>query len=171
MLETAALVLLILSGFLGFLAVFFTGFGTFIILLGAVAYAWLTQFQTITLPLLVILLVLYLIGEILEYFLVVMGAKKWGASNWAVVGALAGGILGAASGMAFFGVGIFVGTLVGIFLGAFLVELMIKRDVKGALKAGAGSLLGRVGSIVIKVFIALIMFIIMGMRIFKMPGF
>ena len=42
-----------------------------------------------------------------------------------------------------------------------------KRNIKKSLKAGAGSLLGRVGSIVVKVMIALAMFIMIGVSISK----
>ena len=97
--EIFAITLLILFSLVGFAAVFFTTFGTMIILIGAVLYAFLTQFSALTLKTLVILLILYLFGEALEYIFVILGAKKFGASNAAVVGAIIGGILGAAAGI------------------------------------------------------------------------
>lgn len=168
--EITAIFLLLITSLIGFLAVFFTSFGTMIIMLGAVGYSFLTDFQVLTWPVLVVLFTLYLAGEVFEYLLVVIAAKKWGASNWAVVGAIIGGILGAVLGTTLFGVGIILGTFLGIFLGAFIIEFFIKGDLKQSLKAGAGSLLGRVGSIVLKVFIAIVMFIMMGIKIYATSG-
>ncbi|MFC1632204.1 DUF456 family protein, partial [Candidatus Omnitrophota bacterium] len=76
-----------------------------------------------------------------------------------------GGILGATFGAAFFGVGLFIGTLLGIFLGAFLVELFVRGDLVRSVKSGAGGVLGRLGSIVAKVGVAVAMLIIMGIKI------
>ncbi|MGB2629653.1 MAG: DUF456 family protein [Candidatus Omnitrophota bacterium] len=72
-----------------------------------------------------------------------------------------GGVLGAIAGTAAFGVGVFIGALLGIFIGAFLVELFIHKDLIRSFKAGAGGVLGRVGSIAAKVVILLVMFYVM----------
>ena len=168
--ETAALAILITFSIVGFAAIFFTTFGTLIIMLGALLYAFMTDFSAITFKILIILSVLYLVGEGIEYLAVIFGAKKLGASNAAVAGAIIGGILGAALGTAFFGVGLILGAFLGIFIGAFLVELVIKRDLIKSLKAGAGSVLGRVGSVIIKVMIAMAMFAILATSIFKSAG-
>ena len=159
--EMLALAILILFSLIGFTAIFFTTFGTLIILIGSILYALLTGFTIISMKALLVILTLYLCGEVLEYLFVILGAKKLGASNAAVVGAIVGGIVGAILGVAFFGIGIILGTFLGIFLGAFLVELVIHKDLVKSLKAGAGGVLGRVGSIVAKVIIAIIMFAVM----------
>jgi len=96
----------------------------------------------------------------MEYVLVIIGAKRLGASNAAVIGALIGAILGAIAGASFLGIGLILGTFLGIFLGAFLVELFIQKDFIKSLKAGTGGILGRVGSILVKLVIAVIMFAI-----------
>ena len=46
-----------------------------------------------------------------------------------------------------------VGTLVGIFIGSFLFELFFQRDFLKSLKAGAGGIAGRFGSIAAKLLI------------------
>jgi uncharacterized protein YqgC (DUF456 family) len=166
--EIFALSILILFGLAGFAAIFFTTFGTLIILIGSVLYALMTGFSVIGVKALLFMLALYLIGEVAEYVFVIAGAKKFGASNVAVVGAIAGGIVGAVIGAGFFGVGLIFGTFLGIFLGAFLVELVVQRDLVRSLKAGTGGILGRFGSIVVKVIIALFMFWIMISRILEM---
>ncbi len=160
-----ALAILIIFSLAGFVAIFFTTFGTLIILLGAAVYAILTGFSILTVKTLLILLALYLFGEVLEYFFIIAGAKRSGASNPAVAGAIVGGISGAIVGAGFFGVGLILGTFLGIFLGAFLVELIIQRDFVKSLKAGTGGVLGRIGSILAKLVIAVIMLIIMASRI------
>ncbi len=163
--EILALVILILLSLIGFAAIFFTTFGTLVILLGAVLYAFMTGFSIVSLETLLVLLILYLCGEVLEYFFIIIGAKKLGASNAAVVGAIVGGILGAILGAGVFGIGLILGTLVGIFLGAFVVELILQKNLVKSLKAGSGGVLGRLGSIVAKVIIAIIMFVILALNI------
>lgn len=163
--EIWALSILVLFSLIGFAAIFFTTFGTLIILIGSILYAFLTEFSIIQPKVLIIIFVLYLIGEAIEYIAIITGAKKFGASNAAVFGAFIGGVLGAALGAGFLGIGLIFGAFFGIFSGAFLVELIVKRDLIKSLKAGAGSLLGRFGSIVIKVIIAIAMFAIMAVSI------
>ena len=165
--ETLALIILIIFSLTGFIAIFFTTFGTLIILIGSVIYALLTNFDILTIKHLVILLVLYFFGEASEYIFVIIGGKKLGASNAAVVGALIGAIVGAILGATLFGVGIILGTFLGIFLGAFTVELFLKKDLTKSFKAGTGGVIGRVGSIVAKVVIAIIMFTIITMQILE----
>jgi len=155
--EMIALVILILSAVVGFIAIFFTTFGTLIIMGGATFYSVLTGFEILTSRELVSLFTLYLCGEALEYVFIIAGAKKFGATNAAVAGAFIGGILGAIIGTAVFGFGIVAGTFLGIFAGAFLVEFTIHKDMIKSLKAGTGSVLGRFGSIVAKVVISMIM--------------
>ncbi|MFH1867491.1 MAG: DUF456 domain-containing protein [Candidatus Omnitrophota bacterium] len=165
--EILGLSILIIFSIVGFAAIFFTTFGTLIILIGAILHAMLTDFSTIGLSALLILLILYLCGEVLEYFFIIAGAKKLGASNKACVGAIIGGILGAIAGAGFLGIGIIAGTFLGIFMGAFLVELIMQRDLIKSLKAGAGGVLGRIGSIIAKVLIAIAMLAIMISHVIK----
>jgi len=163
--EIVGLFILALFGLIGFAAIFFTTFGTLIIFIGAILYALMTGLSVIGIEALIILLILYLCGEVVEYLFVIVGAKKFGASNAATAGAVIGGIVGAIAGTGFLGIGLILGTFLGIFLGAFIVELLLHRDLVRSLKAGTGSVIGRVGSIVFKVFIAVAMFWIMITRI------
>lgn len=164
--ETLAFTLLISFSLLGFFLIFFTTFGTFFIFLGAAFFAVLTEFQIIDVPTLLWIFLLYIVGEVMEYGMVIIGAKKWGASNWAVLGAVLGGIVGAILGSLGLGVGLILGTFGGIFMGAFSVELLIHRDLMKSLKAGAGSLLGRIGSVFVKVIISFFIFAILAIKIF-----
>lgn len=163
--DIAGLLILALFSLIGFAAIFFTTFGTMIIFIGAILYALMTGLSILGIEALIILLILYLCGEVIEYLFVIVGAKKFGASNAATAGAVIGGIVGAIAGAGFLGVGLILGTFLGIFLGAFIVELLLHRDLVRSLKAGTGGVIGRVGSIVFKVFIAVAMFWIMITRI------
>jgi hypothetical protein len=163
--EILALIILVVFSLVGFAAIFFTTFGTLIILIGSVLYATLTGFTILSVRHIVILLILYLCGEIVEYISIIIGAKKLGASNAAVVSGFIGGIIGAILGASFLGIGLILGTLFGIFLGIFLVELLIQKDLVKSLKSASGGVLGRIGSILAKVLIALIMFVIIAFRI------
>ena len=155
--EILAITILIIFSLVGFAAIFFTTFGTLIIFIGAILYAFLTEFAQLSSTKLLILLGLYLCGEVMEYVFVIFGAKKFGASNKAAIGALIGGIVGAIIGVGFFGVGVILGTFLGIFFGAFIVEYFIQRDLVKSLKAGSGGIVGRIGSIAAKVVIATVM--------------
>ena len=163
--EIAGLFILALFGLIGFAAIFFTTFGTLIIFIGAILYALMTGLSIIGIEALIILLILYLCGEVVEYLFVIVGAKKFGASNAATAGAVIGGIVGAIAGAGFLGIGLILGTFLGIFLGAFIIELLLHRNLVRSLKAGTGGVIGRVGSIVFKVFIAVAMFWIIITRI------
>jgi len=163
--EILAITILILFSLAGFVAIFFTTFGTLIIFIGSILYSLITGFSVISPKALLILLVLYLLGEVLEYVFIIIGAKKFGASNIAVAGAIIGGIAGAVIGSGFLGIGLVFGTFLGIFLGAFIVEFIIQKDLVRSLKAGTGSILGRFGSIFAKVIIAIVMFAIMARAI------
>lgn len=62
------------------------------------------------------------------------GARRYGASGRAVLGATIGAIVGI-----FFG---FVGILIGPFIGAVVGELSVQRDLRAAGRAGIGATIG-----------------------------
>lgn len=163
--ETLSLAILAVLTLIGFAAIFFTTIGTLIMFIGALAYAAMTDFLVLTARDLIVLFVLYLIGEIIEFLLTIWGAKRFGASNWAAAGAILGGIIGAVAGASFFGIGIFFGTFLGIFSGAVLAEHIVYKDWRRSFRAGTGGVLGRIGAIVVKVLIAGMMIALMALKI------
>jgi uncharacterized protein YqgC (DUF456 family) len=73
-------------------------------------------------------LALALLGELVEFVLGIVGAKKYKSSNKAIVGSIVFGIIGGILGIPFFfGIGAAIGVFIGAFVGAFLVDSCWKR--------------------------------------------
>ena len=122
-----------------------------LILVGALIYAFFTDFREVTVWVLGALALLTFVSQLLDYLAAVYGAKKLHASRWGMAGA----VLGAIAGL--FGGGL-VGIIVGPFLGAFAFELLFaRRQVEDALRAGFGALLGSLGGMLGKLLIGLVM--------------
>ncbi len=139
---------LMLIGLIGSVLPFIPG--SPLILLGAFIYAWYTDFLVVTWGTLVILLLLTVLSQILDYLTSILGAKKFGASRWGMSGAFLGGIIGLFSG------GI-LGILIGPFIGALLLELLHGQDLPASLKIGLGTLVGFLGGAIGKIIMALTM--------------
>jgi hypothetical protein len=108
-----------------------------------------------------ILIALTILGEVIEYVLGIVGAKKRGASKGAIIASIAGGIVGAIICAPFlFGIGSLIGAFLGAFAGAFLIEYYQGKGVNQAMESGWGALLGRVGGAITKGFIGVMMIII-----------
>lgn len=169
--EWFALVILVLLTLVGVTLNFFTGIGTLIMLVGAVVYAAMTGFEVLSLKTLLVLGALYACGEAFESVSSIVGTKRMGGSSKAAIGGVIGGLVGAILGAPLvFGIGAFLGMALGLFLGAALIELAVNKNVRQSLKAGVGSLLGRMASIAVKTVIALTMIVITGMRLWSHWG-
>jgi len=145
----------------------FSGMGTLLIFLGALFIGLVTNFESISVVTLIVLLCLFLLGEILEYLLVLWGARSFGSSKKAAWGALLGGIFGGVLGIVLGGVLIFIFIFLGIFLGGFLVELSNRKTVKQAIAAGTGGIFGRLGAVASKVMITVAM---IGIVLFRLAS-
>ncbi len=121
-----------------------------LIWLGVFIYAVFDGFKSIGWLLLLIFAVLAILSVILDYFGGVIGAKKYGATKWGLIGSIIGGIAG-------FFMGGIVGLIFGPFFGAVLLELIFDKDLKGAFKSGVGTLVGFIGGAVAKLAIGVIM--------------
>jgi len=124
--------------------------GAPLILLGALLLAWHTDFALITWTHLAILGALAACSQVLDYTATALGAKKYGASRWGMIGAFAGGLFGLA------GAG-FLGLVLGSFGGAMLCEAIRGRPLRQAMQIGMGTLLGLLGGTIGKLLIALLM--------------
>ncbi len=121
-----------------------------LIWVGVFIYAACDRFETIGWSLLLILALLTIVSLVLDYLGSVIGAKKYGATRWGLIGSVIGGIVG-------FYMGGVVGLVFGPFFGAVLSELLFGKDLKGAFKSGVGTLVGFLCGVVIKLAISAVM--------------
>lgn len=159
--EVAGLTVFILILFIGLFSIIFGFPGTVIILIDAIVYSLLTGFKTIGWKIIAVLIILSLFAETLDFMLGSAGAKKFGSSKKGVVASLIGGITGAMLMTPFLlGLGAVIGAFLGGFAGTFLVELIEQKKLKPAVRAGYGTLIGKITGIFAKSFFALVMIII-----------
>ncbi len=159
--EIFLLILFLLFSVAGIISHFFGLPGNWLILGISFLLAWSGHFDKIQINTLLILLALTLFGELIEFLLGVVGAKKYEASNRAIAGSILFGIVGAILGASFFlGVGSIIGAFAGAFIGAVLFELLQGKKIDQAFTSGWGTLLGRVGGSFAKIFIGIVMVII-----------
>ena len=167
MLEVLGLVLFFLVMAVGVLVIVFGLPGCWIILADALVYALLTDLEKITWVVLAALLLMALAGEGVELLVNVYGAKRYGASRRAIIGAIGGAILGAVlMSPLLFLVGAVLGAFVGAFTGAFLVEFLSERNAGRALRSGWGAFLGKMGGMLAKGGAAVAMSAVIIARIF-----
>ena len=129
---------LLMLGLIGTVAPFLPG--TPLIVLGALVYAYATDWMPVGLGRLAILATLSVLGYVLHYLASALGARGGGGSAWAFVGALAGGIVGL-----FFG---FPGLVLGPPLGAIAGEVLKSGDLRMSIRTGLGAFLGMIAGAV-----------------------
>ena len=140
-------VLLLVAGLIGlFLPVLP---GAPLIFAGLVIAAWAEDFHYAGLWTVVILAILTLLTLAVDFWATIFGAKKFGASKRAVIGALIGLVIGIFLG--------FPGIIFGPFIGAVVGELSAQKDLKQATRAGIGATIGLVLGAAIKLALALTM--------------
>lgn len=123
--------------------------GTPLLLVGLVLAAWAEDFAYVGPGMLVVLGLLAALTYVVDFLATAFGARRFGASSRAVVGAALGGLVGL-----FFGV---AGVLLGPFVGAVLGELSAQRSLGDAGRAGVGATLGLVIGLVLKIALAVSM--------------
>lgn len=138
-----AYALLALAQVAGLLLIPFGLPGTWLQVLGLVAFAALTDFSVVGAVPIAIVAVLALLGEVIEFALGGRYARKYGGSRRAAWGAILGGLVGAFVGVPIFLVGSVIGAFVGAFAGAALLELTRSPDARAALRVGWGAFVGR----------------------------
>jgi hypothetical protein len=156
--ETAGLTVFILVLFSGiFLSVFGLP-GAVLILINAVAYAFVTGFARIGFTVILILAVMAIIAEMLDFCLGMIGAVRFGVSHLGIWAALFGSLAGAIILIPFF---LGLGVLIGIFLGGsaavFVMEMLKRRKQKPVFRAGIGATLGGMTGIAVKGMLSIVM--------------
>src|SRR5262249_4050689 len=114
----------------------------------------------------VFLAILAVLGEILEFFVSVVGGKKLDVSTGAIISSVVGGLIGAVIGVPVFLIGSLLGLLLGAFLGAFIYELIMTKQIGLALKSALAVFFSRMVASFIKTCIAVGMGIYLGFKIF-----
>ena len=162
------ILLLAVTGLAGLLLIPFGLPGLWLIVLGILAYGWLTEFQTLTAGLVALVIGLALAGELFEAWIGFRYAQRYGGSRRAGWGALLGGLVGAAVGVPVPIIGSIVGGFVGAFAGAAAFEYTRERRSATAARAGWGAMLGRAMAAAVK--IALGVVLVVGSLILALRG-
>jgi uncharacterized protein YqgC (DUF456 family) len=134
--------------------------GLWVMVLGVMGYAWITDFHAVGVAIMVTVLVLAGLGEGLEMWLGFGLARRYGGSKRAGWGALVGGLVGAGIGVPIPVIGSVIGGLVGAFAGAMLFEYTKALHARTAVRAGWGALLGRVAATTAKMGIGIIIAVV-----------
>jgi len=122
--------------------------GTIIILAGTLLHRMmLGPAKSISWGTIAVLMVLTAVSYALDFLSGYFGARYFGATKWGMFGALLGALVGVFFGIA----GLFVGPVIGAVGGEFIAG---KRMIDAG-RAGWGSLLGNLGAMIGKLFIAL----------------
>lgn len=140
--------LIMAAGFLGTFLPFLPGIP--LIYGGYLFYGLVTGWQDYGLRAMVIWGLVAGVVFFLDFYAGSIGAKKYGASKYAVWGSIAGAVIGVI-------VGNFLGLIVGPFVGAIAGELIAGKSLGKALRSGWGTILGLVAGNLVKVIVAIAM--------------
>ncbi len=141
--------------------------GNIFIALNSFIYGVITGFDSLSLAFVLTLFLIVFIAEFLEYLLIVLTARKYGASKWGITGSIIGGIGGAISGAFVTPVmGAIIGSVLGVFIGATVLEFFKSFRLRDALLSGIGAFLGKLGGLSIKTCGAVTMLIMIGYQLF-----
>jgi len=123
--------------------------GAPLIFAGLVVGAWADDFAYVGVWTIVVLALLTLVTIGVDFWATMFGAKKFGASKRAVIGALVGSIIGLFLGLP--------GVLFGPFIGAVIGEISSRGSLPQATRAGFGATLGLILGAAFKLALALSM--------------
>ncbi len=156
--DTVWLVGLAISGVLGVLLAMVRLPGSWLVLVAAVACSWRFDWTRPPWQLLIILAVLAIVGELVEFLGSAVTARRAGASGRTSLAALVGGIVG----MFVFSIplpviGTILGGLLGCFLGAVVAEVTVRRDTMHGVQVGFFAAVGQVLGILGKTMVTFVM--------------
>ncbi len=123
--------------------------GTLFVLAGIFVGAWIDDFTRIGWISLTVVSVLAIAAWTLDYVAGLLGAKKAGASRYAIAGAAIGTVVGIFMGL--------IGVLFMPLVGAALGEYLARKNHQQALRVGISTWLGIMAGLVAKVVIAFMM--------------
>jgi hypothetical protein len=108
--------------------------GAPLLFMGLLFGAWAEDFSYIGVWTLLLLAIMTALTYVVEFAASILGVKKYGGSNRAMIGAALGGFVGLFMGIP--------GILVGPFVGAVIGELSLQRRLDEASRAGFGTVVG-----------------------------
>ena len=123
--------------------------GTILVLAGIVLGAWLDDFTRVKWWVVAIISVLAVVAWATDYVATILGAKKVGASKWAIIGAALGTIVGIFMGL--------VGVLFMPFVGAVIGEYIAQKNARQAAKVGLATWIGLLVGTVVKLVLVFMM--------------
>jgi len=123
--------------------------GAPLIFAGLLWAAWAEDFVHVGLWTIVVLAVLAVLTYGIDLWATMFGAKKFGASRKAVIGAIIGSLVGIFLG--------FPAVIFGPFIGAVIGELLAQKNLRQATRAGIGATIGLVLGAALKLSIAFAM--------------
>jgi len=160
-LEITGLTTFILILFAGIFSIVFGIPGTVIILIDVILYAFITGFERIGIKIVIILVIISILAEAIDFAFGMAGAARFGISKHGIWIAFISGFIGAIlMTPVLFGLGTIIGIFLGGFCGVLIVELIRQSRLKPVLRAGYGAIMGRIAGTIVKGFCAIIMIII-----------
>jgi uncharacterized protein len=160
MTDLPPLLLLVISSLAGLMLIPFGLPGLWVMVLGVLAYGWLTGFQAVTIGIVSLVVALAVLGEVIEAWLGFRFARRYGGSSRAGWGALVGGLIGAVVGVPVPLIGSVIGGFVGAFAGAALFEYTRARRTGAAAGAGWGAVLGRAAAAAVKMALGIVIAVV-----------
>jgi uncharacterized protein len=130
--------------------------GLWVMVAGVVGYGWLTDFRSVGVATIAVVLGLAFLGEIIEAWLGFRLTRTFGGSRRSAWGALVGGIVGAVLGVPVPIVGSVIGAFLGSFAGAALFEYSLSRTAGTAVRAGWGAVVGRATAAAAKIALGIV---------------
>ena len=123
--------------------------GTWVMIAAALGYGYLAG-EGIGFPTLVLIFLLAVVAEIIEFTLAARYTRKYGGSRRAGWGAIIGGIIGAIVGVPVLIIGSVIGAFAGAFLGALVAERTRGVTTADATRVATGALIGRAAAVAVK---------------------
>lgn len=158
--EILAAVILALAALIGLVLIPLGLPGLWVMVGGLLAYGWLTDFRSIGVATIAIVVGIAFLGEIIESWLGFRFAKRYGGSTRSGWGALVGGLVGAVVGVPVAVIGGVIGAFLGAFVGAALFEYTASRHTGVAVGAGWGAVVGRAAAAAAKIALGIVIAVI-----------
>jgi uncharacterized protein YqgC (DUF456 family) len=142
--------------------------GSWLIVITTALFGWWRAEDKVFSPYtLIVITLLALLGELVEFFGAVAGAKKAGARFLGSFGAIIGAVIGAIIGTFIFPVlGTLLGSCAGAAIGACIFELSGGRQLEDSIYSGIGAGFGRFLGTAAKITLGLLIWLIVAIAAF-----